>query len=223
MHYYSHHIGDYQRETAQLSIVEHGVYRLLLDHYFVTEKPLTSDIEALCRIIRARGKVERGALRTIISTFNRRKANARRNGKMGGRPQDEEGEEQGEGEAEPALELKLESAPKTRKTTSCTTTTTPTTPSHTLSRTTPDYPLLKEVLAWADRVPVAADCAKKWHAERDSEDWVSRSGHPLSRDRSRLERLFRTYATAWNANESRIKGKSSAPHASAEPDDGRVF
>lgn len=69
MHYYPHHIGDYQRDTAHLSVTEHGVYRLLMDHYYATEKPIPSDLNALCRIIRATTKVEKDAVATVAGQF----------------------------------------------------------------------------------------------------------------------------------------------------------
>ncbi len=69
MHYYPHHVGDYQRDTAHLSLVEHGAYRLLMDHYYVTERPLSGDLATLCRTIRAISKQEREAVATIAKTF----------------------------------------------------------------------------------------------------------------------------------------------------------
>jgi uncharacterized protein YdaU (DUF1376 family) len=69
MHYYPHHIGDYQRDTAHLSATDHGVYRLLMDHYYVTERPLPGDIPTLCRIVRAVTKLERESVLRIISSF----------------------------------------------------------------------------------------------------------------------------------------------------------
>lgn len=69
MHYYPHHIGDYQRDTAHLSVTEHGVYRLLLDHCYATERPLPADHGTLCRIIRANSKSERDAIATVTAQF----------------------------------------------------------------------------------------------------------------------------------------------------------
>jgi uncharacterized protein YdaU (DUF1376 family) len=43
MHYYQHNIGDYARDTGHLSVLEHGVYRLLLDWCYLNEKPITTD------------------------------------------------------------------------------------------------------------------------------------------------------------------------------------
>lgn len=71
MHFYPHHIGDYQRDTAHLSATDHGVYRLLMDHYYVTEKPLPGDIPTLCRIVRAVSKAERDSVLRVVSSFFR--------------------------------------------------------------------------------------------------------------------------------------------------------
>lgn len=43
MHYYQHNIGDYARDTGHLTVLEHGVYRLLLDWCYLNEKPITTD------------------------------------------------------------------------------------------------------------------------------------------------------------------------------------
>lgn len=40
MNYYEHHLGDFARDTGHLSALEHGIYRLLLDWYYATEKPI---------------------------------------------------------------------------------------------------------------------------------------------------------------------------------------
>lgn len=69
MHYYPHHIGDYRRDTSSLSILEHGAYRLLMDEYYATERPLPSDPAALCRICRAMSPAERGAVAAVVRAF----------------------------------------------------------------------------------------------------------------------------------------------------------
>ena len=69
MHYYCHHIGDYHRDTAHLSILEHGVYRLLMDSYYSTERALPADLSVLCRIVRAVSKTEREAVATVSKMF----------------------------------------------------------------------------------------------------------------------------------------------------------
>lgn len=69
MHHYPLHIGDYNRDTGHLSVVEHGVYRLLMDAYYVTERPLPADLNALCRLVRAMTKPERDAVGSVAKQF----------------------------------------------------------------------------------------------------------------------------------------------------------
>lgn len=104
MNYYEHHLGDYARDTAHLSMLEHGAYRLLLDRYYATEKGIPAD--QAHRLARARTREERDAVDSVLAEFfvltdgvwcNRRadeevaKAQikitaAQANGKKGGRP-----------------------------------------------------------------------------------------------------------------------------------------
>jgi len=67
--WYAHYPGDYGRDTAHLSLVQHGAYRLLLDHYYSTASPLTSDVTALHRICRAFDQTERNAVDAVLSEF----------------------------------------------------------------------------------------------------------------------------------------------------------
>ncbi len=69
MHFYPHHVGDYRRDTSALSVTEHGVYRLLLDEMYVTERPLPADHAALFRIVRAQTKAERDAVIAVADLF----------------------------------------------------------------------------------------------------------------------------------------------------------
>lgn len=66
MYFYQHHIGDYRRDTSHLSLLEHGIYRQLLDLYYITEKPL--DANAL-RLISARTQDEKDATNLILAEF----------------------------------------------------------------------------------------------------------------------------------------------------------
>lgn len=104
MNYYERHLGDYAKDTAHLSILEHGVYSLLLDRYYGTEQGIPAD--QAYRVSRARSDDERAAVDVVLSEFfelqdgvwiNRRaeeeiaKAQlkikaAQENGKKGGRP-----------------------------------------------------------------------------------------------------------------------------------------
>jgi uncharacterized protein YdaU (DUF1376 family) len=112
MNYYKRHLGDYAAATRHLSILEHGVYTLLLDTYYINEKPLPADERALYRIVGARGDDEREAVGVVLREFfdlredgwhqprcdaeiAKRQAQAETNrlvGRRGGRPQKTETE-----------------------------------------------------------------------------------------------------------------------------------
>lgn len=67
--FYKRFIGDYQRDTNHLSILEHGVYALLLDNFYATGKPLPKDEPALARMLRAVTGDERKAIRSVLEQF----------------------------------------------------------------------------------------------------------------------------------------------------------
>lgn len=69
MNYYEKHISDYRRDTTHLSLLEHGVYNQLLDTYYLSEMPLTSDLESLMRTHCARTADERQALVNVLKDF----------------------------------------------------------------------------------------------------------------------------------------------------------
>ena len=49
MHHYPFHIGDYRKDTGRLSILGHGIYRLLIDTYYESELPLCLEKSKLAR------------------------------------------------------------------------------------------------------------------------------------------------------------------------------
>jgi len=67
MNFYPRHIGDYSRDASHLSILEHGVYTLLLDRYYATEKPIPDGEEY--RIVRATSKPEKAAVDAVLREF----------------------------------------------------------------------------------------------------------------------------------------------------------
>lgn len=69
MHYYQHHIGDYRKDTSHLNLLEHGIYRQLLDWYYLDESPLPSDIKKLRRAVSARKSEEKDALDNVLADF----------------------------------------------------------------------------------------------------------------------------------------------------------
>lgn len=68
MNFFKLYIGDYQRDTAHLSVTEHGAYLLMLQHYYATEKPLPTG-KALHRMLRAQDRSERDAIDAVVAQF----------------------------------------------------------------------------------------------------------------------------------------------------------
>ena len=66
MFYYQHHIGDYRRDTGHLTLLEHGIYRQLLDRYYITENPL--DANAM-RLVCVRTTDECEAYARVLADF----------------------------------------------------------------------------------------------------------------------------------------------------------
>ncbi len=66
--YYQWYPGDYQRDTADLSLIEHGAYRVLLDHYYCNGM-LPDDPPRLNRIANATTKKEKLAVDFITNRF----------------------------------------------------------------------------------------------------------------------------------------------------------
>ena len=69
MHYYPKNIGDYRRDTMNLSLLEHGVYMTLIDHYVLNEEPFPLDHLDVCWSIGARADNEKTAVCLILSKF----------------------------------------------------------------------------------------------------------------------------------------------------------
>lgn len=69
MNYYEHHIGDYIKATAHLSMVEDAAYRRLIDAYYTREIPLPAEKKACHRLARAFSKVEKDAVDTVLEEF----------------------------------------------------------------------------------------------------------------------------------------------------------
>jgi uncharacterized protein YdaU (DUF1376 family) len=69
MHYYEHNIGDYRKDTSHLSLLEHGIYRQLIDSYYLSENPLTKDLEKLMRTHSIRSAEEMLSFSNVLSDF----------------------------------------------------------------------------------------------------------------------------------------------------------
>jgi len=74
VNFYPRHIGDYLRNTAHLSLLEHGVFTRLMDVYYTREGPIPDDQAA--RLIGVRSKEEREALAAVLQEFFVRDADA---------------------------------------------------------------------------------------------------------------------------------------------------
>lgn len=99
MHYYNHNIGDYARDTSHLSVLEHGIYRLLLDWCYLNERAITT--EQAIRIGRGNPTETMMVLSEFfcqsddgwthkrveaeVSAYRQKAEKNRQNGKMGGR------------------------------------------------------------------------------------------------------------------------------------------
>lgn len=106
MHYYQHNIGDYRRDTSHLSLLEHGIYRTLLDLYYLNEAPIPKETEWVIRRLSAKTNDEVLAIQAVLKDFfiegvdgykhkrcdmeireyTAKAETARHNGKSGGRP-----------------------------------------------------------------------------------------------------------------------------------------
>ena len=105
MHYYKFNIADYRKDTGHLSTIEHGIYRQLIDWYYLDEQPITAETQVVIRRLRL-GSDELKFLENVLSDFfvldktgykhkrieveiedyHEQAEKNQRNGKLGGRP-----------------------------------------------------------------------------------------------------------------------------------------
>lgn len=69
MYYYQHHIGDYRKDTSHLTLLEHGIYRQLLDLYYTNELPLSLDHAYNMRLVCVRTADESKAYENVLKDF----------------------------------------------------------------------------------------------------------------------------------------------------------
>jgi len=69
MHYYSHNIGDYRKDTAHLSTLEHGIYRQLIDWYYLDEKPIPKETQVVIRRLRLVSESDIQSLKNVLEDF----------------------------------------------------------------------------------------------------------------------------------------------------------
>jgi uncharacterized phage protein (TIGR02220 family) len=67
--WYARHFKDYAAKTAHLSLMEHGAYALLLDHYYQTGGKLIANAMAIARVCRCQTEEERNAVQSVLDHF----------------------------------------------------------------------------------------------------------------------------------------------------------
>ena len=69
MVWYKFFIADYQRDAAQLSLIEHGAYRLLLDQAYLSGGTLPANPERIYRLLGAINSAEQEAIKSVLTEF----------------------------------------------------------------------------------------------------------------------------------------------------------
>jgi len=69
VNWYPHYPGDYARDTGKLTMIEHGAYRLLLDHYYSLKGDVDANARRLNRMVGAIEEDEKEALKFVVSEF----------------------------------------------------------------------------------------------------------------------------------------------------------
>ncbi|MHB8322634.1 MAG: YdaU family protein [Acidithiobacillus sp.] len=69
MVWYKFFIADYQRDAAQLSLIEHGAYRLLLDQAYLSGGTLPANPERIFRLLGAINPAEQEAIKSVLTEF----------------------------------------------------------------------------------------------------------------------------------------------------------
>jgi uncharacterized protein YdaU (DUF1376 family) len=68
MHYYKFNIADYRKDTGHLSTIEHGIFRQLIDWYYLDEQPIPEETQVVIRRLRL-GIDEVKFLENVLSDF----------------------------------------------------------------------------------------------------------------------------------------------------------
>jgi uncharacterized protein YdaU (DUF1376 family) len=105
MHYYKFNIADYRKDTGHLSTIEHGIYRQLIDWYYLDEQPIPEETQVVIRRLRlcsdevtflqnilsdffVLGKTgyKHKRIEVEIKDYHEQVEKNKNNGKLGGRP-----------------------------------------------------------------------------------------------------------------------------------------
>lgn len=68
MHYYKFNIADYRKDAGHLSTIEHGIFRQLIDWYYLDEQPIPLETQVVSRRLRL-GSEELIFLENVLSDF----------------------------------------------------------------------------------------------------------------------------------------------------------
>jgi uncharacterized protein YdaU (DUF1376 family) len=69
MHYYKFNIADYRKDTGHLSTLEHGIYRQLIDWYYLDEQPIPAETQVVARRLRLASEMDLHSLNMVLSDF----------------------------------------------------------------------------------------------------------------------------------------------------------
>lgn len=69
MHYYKFNIADYRKDTGHLSTIEHGIYRQLIDWYYLDEQPIPLETQVVSRRLRLGSESEISSLQNVLKDF----------------------------------------------------------------------------------------------------------------------------------------------------------
>lgn len=69
MHYYTFNVGDYRKDTNHLTTLEHGIYRQLLDWYYLDEKPIPKETQTVIRRLRLASDSDIKSLENVLDDF----------------------------------------------------------------------------------------------------------------------------------------------------------
>lgn len=117
MHYYQFNIADYRKDTTHLTLIEHAIYRQLLDWYYLDEKPIPLETQWVIRRFPLGYEQVEMILKEFfeqredgwhhercdieINNYQHNAEKNRRNGKLGGRPKKTQWDASGEPKPNP--------------------------------------------------------------------------------------------------------------------------
>tara|TARA_R110000744_G_scaffold375331_1_gene488714 strand:+ start:537 stop:1283 length:747 start_codon:yes stop_codon:yes gene_type:complete len=67
MHYYQKNIADYRKDTCHLTLLEHGIYNMLMDSYYLNEEPIKT--QTVNRRLSINSEEEEEALLGVLNDF----------------------------------------------------------------------------------------------------------------------------------------------------------